>query len=230
MGQTSPQPGDPARSTTPLFRSATRVCSPTPFRPAMFVSVVKMIALVLTVPLFLRLPLHLVGLVALSQAEAAAEVAGEELDLLDVAEQRLVDGLLVRRAGAVNLLLLGLLALLEESLLTSLLLGLLGGKVLWLGDLVDLHGGGDDVAGVNPTQGDAVDLEGTGDEEDTLIERLEEDDTLAAEATSEEDQDSAGLEGLAGGPGTDRLADLLELGIVLGRVPLLSLLPSSGDL
>jgi len=206
----------------------------------MFVSVVKMIALVLTVPLFLRLPLHLVGLVALSQAEAAAEVAGEELDLLDVAEQRLVDGLLVRRAGAVNLLLLGLLALLEESLLTSLLLGLLGGKVLWLGDLVDLlgvetvdvdlHGGGDDVAGVNPTQGDAVDLEGTGDEEDTLIERLEEDDTLAAEATSEEDQDSAGLEGLAGGPGTDRLADLLELGIVLGRVPLLSLLPSSGDL
>ena len=55
-----------------------------------------------------NLPLHLVGLVALAQAERAGEVAGEELDLLDVGDQSLVDGLLVRRPAAVDLLLLWL--------------------------------------------------------------------------------------------------------------------------
>lgn len=113
---------------------------------------------------------------------------------------------------------LGLLSLLEESLLTSLLLGLVGGEVLGLRDLlnlllveagdVDLVGCGDDVAGVDAAEGDAVDLEGAGDEENTLLEGLQEDDALAAEATGEEDQDSAGLEGLAGSPGADGLADL----------------------
>lgn len=53
-----------------------------------------------------RLPLHLVGLVTLSQAEGAGKVAAEVLDLLDVANQRLVDGLLVGGTGAVDLLLL----------------------------------------------------------------------------------------------------------------------------
>ena len=53
-----------------------------------------------------NLPLHLVGLVALAQAEGAGEVAGEELDLLDVGDQGLVDGLLVRGSAAVDLLLL----------------------------------------------------------------------------------------------------------------------------
>jgi hypothetical protein len=37
---------------------------------------------------------------------------------------------------------------------------------------------------------------------------LEEDDTLATEAASEEDQDGTGLEGLADLSGADRLADL----------------------
>ena len=53
-----------------------------------------------------RLPGHLVGLVALSQAEGAGQVAGEHVDLLDVGDQSLVNSLLVRRAGAVDLLLL----------------------------------------------------------------------------------------------------------------------------
>lgn len=75
---------------------------------------------------------------------------------------------------------------------------------------VDLVGCGDDVAGVDATEGDAVDLEGAGDEEDTLVEGLQEDDALATEATSEQDQDGAGLEGLAGSPGADGLADLLR--------------------
>lgn len=52
------------------------------------------------------LPLHLVGLVALAQAEGGGEVAGKELDLLDVGEQGLVDGLLVLCSGGGDLLLL----------------------------------------------------------------------------------------------------------------------------
>jgi hypothetical protein len=47
-----------------------------------------------------------VGLVTLSQAEGACEVAGQELDLLDVGDQSLVDGLLVGRTSAADLLLL----------------------------------------------------------------------------------------------------------------------------
>jgi hypothetical protein len=54
----------------------------------------------------LRLPLHLVGLVAGPQAEGAGEVAGEEVDLLDAGDQGLVDGLLVSSTVAVDLLLL----------------------------------------------------------------------------------------------------------------------------
>lgn len=113
---------------------------------------------------------------------------------------------------------LGLLALLEESLLTGLLLGLLSGEVLGLSNLVDLGlvdaseinllRSGDDVAGVDTTEGDTVDLEGAGDEENTLVESLEEDDALATETASEEDQDGTGLEGAAGRPLADGLADL----------------------
>lgn len=113
---------------------------------------------------------------------------------------------------------LWLLSLLEESLLARLLLGLLANEVLGLGDLVNLGsvdtgevnllGGGDDVSGVDSSQGNTVDLEGASDEEDTLVEGLQEDDTLAAETASEQDQDGAGLQRLAGLPAADGLADL----------------------
>lgn len=113
---------------------------------------------------------------------------------------------------------LGLLSLLEESSLGLLLSLLLLGEVLGGGDLldglvvnsgdVDTLGGGDNVAGVNAAKGNTVDLEGSGDQEDTLLEVLEEDDTLAAEAASEEDQDGTGLEALANLSGTQRLANL----------------------
>jgi hypothetical protein len=73
---------------------------------------------------------------------------------------------------------------------------------------IDLVRGGDDVARVDPSERDTVDLEGSGDEEDTLVEGLDENDALAAEATGQEDQDGTGLEGLAGSPGADGLADL----------------------
>jgi len=184
------------------------------------------------------LPLHLVGLVTLAEAERGSKVAGEHVNLLDVGDQGLVDGLLVGYPGAGHLLLLhqfislrfktlhthracaylGLLSLLEEGLLASLLLGLLSGEVLGLSDLVDLglvNAGkvdlercGDDVSGVDASERDTVDLEGTGDEQDTLVEGLEEHDALAAEPAGEEDQDGAGLETAAGSPGADGLADL----------------------
>lgn len=125
--------------------------------------------------------------------------------------------LATRGGGIVSYL--WLLSLLEKSLLAGLLLlGLLANKVLGLGDLLDLLGvntgkvnllgGGDDVSGVDPSQGDAVDLEGAGDEQNTLVEGLEEDDTLAAEAAGQQDQDGTGLQGGAGLPGADGLADL----------------------
>lgn len=114
----------------------------------------------------------------------------------------------------------GLLSLLEEGLLTGLLLLLLADEVLGLGDLLDLLGveaadvdavgRRDDVARVDPAERHAVDLEGARDEEDALVEGLEEDDALAAEAAGEQDQDRAGLEGGAGAPGADSLAGLFR--------------------
>lgn len=113
---------------------------------------------------------------------------------------------------------LWLLALLEELGLAGLLVGGLAGEVLLVGDLLDLLGVdtgdinlvgcGDNVAGVDAADWDTVDLEWAGDEENTLVEGVQEDDTLAAEATSEENEDGAGDEGRARGGGTDGLADL----------------------
>lgn len=113
---------------------------------------------------------------------------------------------------------LWLLALLEELLLSLLLVTSLTSKVLLAGNLLDLcrvNAGdvdlvrcSDNVAGVDAAEGNTVDLEWTGDEENTLGEVLQENDALAAEATSKEDEDSAWGEGWARGGGTDGLADL----------------------
>lgn len=113
---------------------------------------------------------------------------------------------------------LWLLALLEELGLAGLLVGRLTGEVLLVGDLLDLLGVdtgdinlvgcGDNVAGVDAADGDTVDLEWAGDEENTLVEGVQEDDTLATEAASEENEDGSGDEGRARGGSTDGLADL----------------------
>jgi len=113
---------------------------------------------------------------------------------------------------------LGLLALLEESLLGLLFSLLLLGEVVGGRDLlqslgvdtgnVDALGGGDHVAGVDTADGNTVNLEGTGDEENTLVEVLEENDTLATKAASEEDQNGTGLEALTKLSGTQSLANL----------------------
>lgn len=159
------------------------------------------------------------GPVTLPQGEVGGKVALEVVLLLDGLKNGLVDGLLVLGAAGGNLLLLGLLALLEESLLGALLVGLLvAGEVVDVGDLLeglaveavdgDGGAGGDHVAGVDATERDTVDLEGTGDQEDTLVEGLKENDTLAAETTSEEDEDGTGLEGSTGLVGVLGLAGL----------------------
>lgn len=113
---------------------------------------------------------------------------------------------------------LGLLALLEESLLGLPLLALLLGEVVGSGglfegllvDTANIHAlaRGDHIASVNSSQGDTVDLEGTGNEENTLVEVLEEDNTLATEAAGEEDENRTGLEALTELGGTESLADL----------------------
>ena len=114
---------------------------------------------------------------------------------------------MVRNALGINILLLGCsLALLEEGVLALALL-LLARPVLVLAHTVqdfgvevrDIDGcaGRNYVAVVDAAQRDAIRLEGAGDQEDTLVEGLEENDALATEAASEEDEDSAGLERLA---------------------------------
>lgn len=115
---------------------------------------------------------------------------------------------------------LGLLAVLEESLLTGLLGLLVGGEVLGVRDLVnlglvqtsqvDLQGGSNDVSGVDTAQGNTVDLEGAGNQQNTLVKSLQQDDALATEAAGQQDQDSAGNQRLTGSPGADSLADLLR--------------------
>jgi hypothetical protein len=104
--------------------------------------------------------------------------------------------------GVITCTYLRLLALLEERILTRLVGGLVLGEVAVLADLiqnlrvdalqVDGGGGCDDIAGVDPSQRNAVDFERTGDKENTLGKVLQENDTLAAETTSEEDNDGTG--------------------------------------
>lgn len=123
-----------------------------------------------------------------------------------------------RACNAFHLTYLRLIALLEERVLTRLVGSLAVGEVTVLADLVqnlgvdarqvNRGGGSDNISGVYPSQRNAVDFEGTGDEEDTLGKVLEEDDTLAAETTGEEDDDGAGLER---GPGFRRSDSLTSL-------------------
>jgi len=122
------------------------------------------------------------------------------------------------RIGGESVSYLRLLSLLEKGLLAGLLLGLLASEVLWLRDIaellvvdaleVDLLRRRDDVPGVDSPERNAVDLEGAGDEENALVEVLEEDDALAAEAAREQDQDGTGLQRRSRGPGPGGLADL----------------------
>jgi hypothetical protein len=185
---------------------------------------------------------HLVWPVRGAEAEAGGKVVDEVSLLLDVGQKSLVDSLLVLNAVLSGLLLLshlsvlfihdaieaaylGLLALLEESILARLVSGLVLGEVAVLASLlqdtlidtldVDGGGGSNDIAGVDSSQRNTVDFERTGNEEDTLGQVLEENDALAAETTSEEDDDGTGLEG---GTGLRRASSLTGLEFVLVNV------------
>jgi hypothetical protein len=113
---------------------------------------------------------------------------------------------------------LRLLALLEESILARLLRLFILGEVARLAGLphntlvhtlqIYLCRGRDNISCVDPSQGNAIDFERTRDEEDTLLEVLQENDALSAEATSEEDDNSAGSERRADLGGADGLASL----------------------
>jgi hypothetical protein len=113
---------------------------------------------------------------------------------------------------------LWLLALLEELLLSLLLVTLLPCKVLFSRNLlnlcrintgdIDLGRSGDNITSVNSSEGYTVDLEWTSDKEDTLVEVLQENNTLATESASEEDEDGTGNEAGARSRDADRLANL----------------------
>ena len=131
---------------------------------------------------------------------------------LNIGQKSLVDGLLVRYPTARDLFLLWsmsvllrharvfasylcLLALLEESFLTSLFLGLLRGEVLRRRNLVylvlgntgkvDLIRCGYDVSRIDASQRDTVDLKRASDKQNALLKGLQEDNSFASEPASE---------------------------------------------
>jgi hypothetical protein len=96
------------------------------------------------------------------------------------------------------------LALLEESILSSLFLGLFCSEVFWLRDLlnllliysrdVDLVGCGNDISCIDSSERNTIDLEGASNQENALVKSLEKDNTLSPESTSKKNQNSSGLQ------------------------------------
>ena len=101
----------------------------------------------------------------------------------------------------ISLIHLWLLSLLEECLLSLLLLAGLSCKIFGLSYFinlflintrqVDLVRCGDNIAGIDTAERDTVDLEWSSDKENTLFEGLQENNALATETTSEEDENGA---------------------------------------
>ena len=87
--------------------------------------------------------------------------------------------------------------------------------------------GGNDIGLVYPSEGDTVDLVGSSYKEETAVELLKENNTLSAEATSEEDEDGSRGNGSTqfGGPGD--FTALLGYSDILSGVETRSL--GSGD-
>lgn len=83
---------------------------------------------------------------------------------------------------------------------------------------VNLGARSNDVGLVDPADGHTVDLEGTGNEQKTALELLEEDDTLATEASGQEDQHSAGRDRRSERSRLGALPALLGHGHVLSGV------------
>jgi hypothetical protein len=156
------------------------------------------------------------------EAETSAEVLLEEggLVLLDVLNELGVDGGLELGASIVDLLLaLGL----EEGSASGLLLALEESLVAHGLDIdsggAHLGGGSDGVNLIDASEGNSVDLAWAADEEESGLELLEEDNSLAAESSGGEDEDGAGLNALAELGGLSLLGADSSL-LVFGRVPI----------
>jgi len=95
------------------------------------------------------------------------------------------------------------LSTVKELLLVSLLLRPLLGEVgiIELAHIntrdIDLGRSSNDISGTDSTDGDTIDLEGTSNNENTLGEGLQQNNTLSTEPTSKDDKDGTGLEGWA---------------------------------
>ena len=113
---------------------------------------------------------------------------------------------------------LRLLSLSKELIFPLLLLRLVPGEVAVFCDFLNdflihalqrhLETRSNDIASIHTPKWDTIYLEWTGDQEDTLRDVFEEDDTLAAEATGEEDEDRTRLERFPELGWTDCFADL----------------------
>lgn len=168
-----------------------------------------------------NLELESVRLLTLGKRESGSKVLGHgRTSLLNSGDHSLVKSLLVSNLGlGVSLLVSGVSK--ESSLsldLGSLLLVEVGVVDLLIDfDVrdVDLGRGGNDVSLVDTSDGNTVDLEGTSDEEKTRVELLKENDALATETTSEEDEDGTG------GDGRLELGLLVDLAVGLGNTNVL---------
>lgn len=166
-----------------------------------------------------------VGSVSVLQAETGSEVLLEQRGLFDLGEDGRVNVLLVRDTFALDLL-LGGFGRAEKLLLGNLLLGLsvageVGGSELGAVNTtdVDLGGSGNDVAVVDAAQGNTVNLERTSNKQSAVLESLEENNTLAAETASQDDQNGTGNQAGADFGGCRSFFALLGSGR-LSRVPL----------
>jgi len=168
--------------------------------------------------------------VTLGQTEGGAQVARKVWNGLDVLEESSINSLLVGLAVVGKLLLHWLSLSIEELLLLGLLGVLLLGEVLVVELLqslntveIDLGGSGDDVSGIDSAEWDTVDLEWAADEEETVGEWLEVDNTLSTESTSEDDEDGSWLKRRTESGGSLCLTGLLELWGILSWVPFVGL-------
>ena len=98
--------------------------------------------------------------------------------------------------------------MLEKLFLSVLLVALLPREVLLSGNLLNLRlvktrdinllGCGNNVAGINSSEGNTIDLEWTSNKKNTLREMVQKDDTLSTETTREKDENGTRSESRAG--------------------------------
>lgn len=180
------------------------------------------------IPISNTLKLQQVWLVAVLQAERGSQVLLQQWGLLDLSQQRSVDLLLVSNSLSLDLSWAG--GLLKESSLRLLFSGwLLSSEVcdVVLGGVDtrdgNLGGGGNDVTRVDSSQWNTVNLEWTRNQQGTVLERLQVDDSLTSESTGQQNQNGTWDQGGTQFLWTSNVSVLLWDWSVLRLVPLLRL-------